>query len=390
MQYNVTYACGHEGTVDIYGRSRDREWKLAHEEEKLCPDCWKKQRDEERAKQNAEAAEANKEAGLPELEGTEKQIAWAESIRKSMIDHIIEYYVSQITDEAKAEHPEEYERVMKAFEAIKQHTDASWWIDNRVNDDKIGLRRLINAEIEAIKKAEKEPPKAIIEAAKAEATVYPEKRVTDLVVEISVSDNEVSAYLPERSDVFREIVKGLDYGWGSGRWRKPIKVTNGPASDRAAELGNRLLAAGFPVRIYDPEIRQKAVSGEYEPECKRWVFVTNEKHKRPGHLAIWWSRQEGDFYDTAKRIAGAAWYRPYVIVPPENYEEVLDFARMYGFKVSAAAQRAIDAAKELKARALVPDVYTPDKPKEVIPSGKPPVLEVPDEVEIDEEFRDEN
>ena len=385
MRYNVTYACGHEGTVDIYGRSRDREWKLAREEEKLCPDCWKKQRDEERAKQNAEAAEANKEAGLPELEGTEKQIAWAESIRKSMIDHIIEYYVSQITDEAKAEHP-----VMKAFEAIKQHTDASWWIDNRVNDDKIGLRRLINAEIEAIKKAEKEPPKAIIEAAKAEATVYPEKRVTDLVVEISVSDNEVSAYLPERNDQFREIVKGLGYKWESGRWRKPIKVTNGPASDRAAELGNKLLVAGFPVRIYDPEIRQKAVSGEYEPECKRWIFVTNEKHKRPGHLAIWWSRQEGDFYDTAKRIAGAAWYRPYVIVPPENYEEVLDFARMYGFKVSAAAQRAIDAAKELKARALVPDVYTPDKPKEVIPSGKPPVLEVPDEVEIDEEFRDEN
>src|SRR5690554_156523 len=137
-KYDVTYSCGHSDTIQLYGKTRDREWRLAREQEKLCPECWKKYREEERAKENAKAAEANKAAGLPTLEGTEKQIAWAETIRKSMIDHVAEYYISQIADETKAEHPE----IMKGFEAMKRHTDASWWIDNRLNDDKIGLRRL--------------------------------------------------------------------------------------------------------------------------------------------------------------------------------------------------------------------------------------------------------
>jgi hypothetical protein len=383
VQYNVTYACGHEGTVQLYGKRSEREWKLAREEEKLCPDCWKAERDEKRKQKNAEAAEANAAAGLPPLEGTEAQVLWAESIRQEALKFIHDYYTGDPYG------LDDFDDYLKGLESIKQRVSASWWIDNRqvfYNVDRTG--DLLLEEAKRAKLEESAPPAEIVEQAKAEATVYPEKRVTDLVVEISVSDNEVSAYLPERSDVFREIVKGLGYDWGSGRWRKPIKVTNGPASDRAAELGNKLLVAGFPVRIYDPEIRQKAVSGEYEPECKRWVFVTNEKHKRPGCLAIWWSRQEGDFYGTAKRIAGAAWDRPYVIVPPENYEEVLDFAQMYGFQVSEAAKKAIETAKAMKARALVPN--TPSKPKEVIPSGKPPVLEVPDEVEIDDEFRDEN
>lgn len=383
MQYSVTYACGHEGMVQLYGKNSERLWKLSREEEKLCPECWKAKRDEERKQKHVEAAEANAAAGLPPLEGTEAQVLWAESIRQEALKFIHDYYTGDpygLND---------FDDYLKGLESIKQHTPASWWIDNRqvfYNVDRTG--DLLLEEAKRAKLEESAPPAEIVEQAKVEATVYPEKRVTDLVVEISVSDNEVSAYLPERSDVFREIVKGLGYDWGSGRWRKPIKVTNGPASDRAAELGNRLLAAGFPVRIYDAEIRERAVNGKYEPECRRWIMVRKQGYDYAGWLAIWWDRREGDFYDTARKIAGARWSKLCMVVPPENYEEVLDFAQMYGFQVSEAAKKAIETAKAMKARTLVPN--TPSKPKEVIPSGKPPVLEVPDEVEIDDEFRDEN
>ncbi len=387
-KYNVTYTCGHTDTVQIYGPGRDREWKLAREESKLCPECYKKHLDEERARQNAEAAEANQLAGLPQLEGTEKQIAWAESIRKSMIDHIIEYYISQITDEAKAEHPEEYELVMKAFEAIKQHTDASWWIDNRVNDDKIGLCRLMNAEIEAIKKAEKEPPKAIIEAAKAEATVYPEKAVSNLVAEITIKGDTIEIHYPERNEDFRVLLKKLGYKWENG-WTRKIAEITGSAVDRAAEVGNKLLAAGFPIRIYDENIRQKAISGEYEPECKRWIQV-RLSGEYEGWLAINWDGHNEDLYQAAKKIAGARWSNPSMVVPPENYLEVLDFAEMYKFNISQKAKEVIENAEALREASLTTGVKSPKSERLPEPGKAPEKLEVPQEVDIDDEFRDEN
>lgn len=107
-KYKVTYTCGHEGVVNIIGPNKDREWKLAYEEAKLCPDCYKAKLEAERQKQNAEAAEANQTAGLPKLEGTEKQIAWAETIRKSILEGIESKVLSKIN-------PEQKELTLKAF-----------------------------------------------------------------------------------------------------------------------------------------------------------------------------------------------------------------------------------------------------------------------------------
>lgn len=388
--YDVTYACGHSGSIQLYGKIKDREWKRANEETKLCPECWKKRQEEERAKKNAEAAEVNKAAGLPQLEGAEKQIAWAETIRKSMIEHIEEYYISQITDEAKAEYPEEYERIMKGFEALKLHTDASWWIDNQINDDRVGLRRLINAEIEALKKAAEEPPAQIIEQTKIEATVYPENAISNLVAEIIYDEHHIEAFFPERNDSFRKVIKELGYKWAPTEllWYLMINKLNGPAIERAAETGNKLLAAGLPVRIYDPEVRRKAIEGDYEPECKRWVMA-RVKGEYEGWLAIYWKGYDDDLYRAAKKIAGARWSSPSMVVPPENFEEVLDFAAMYGLKISEKATEIIAAARELKEKALVTGVKVRDLQQEnPTPGGKPPVLEVPNDVEIDAELRD--
>lgn len=387
-KYDVTYTCGHTDTIQIYGPGRDRERKLANEESKLCPDCYKAKLEADRQKQNAEAAEANQAAGLPKLEGTEKQIAWAESIRKSMIDHIIEYYISQITDEAKAEHPEEYERVMKGFEALKRHTDASWWIDNRINDDKIGLRRLINAEIEAIKKAEKEPPAAIVEVAKAEATVYPEKPVSSLVAEISIKGDTVEVNYPERNESFRQIMKNHGFEWKPG-WKRTIGKYNGSIQDRAAEIGNKLLAAGFPIRIYDEEIRRRAIAGEYAAEPKRWIMARTTGDYT-GWLVISWPYGGTNYYDAARKIPGSKYSSPNVLVPPESFMEVLDFAQMYKFNISDGAQEVIEAARQLREKALTTGVKVPKSERLPEPGKVPEKLEIPEEVAIDEEFRDEN
>lgn len=69
MKTTITYACGHEGTVQLYGKSADRDRKKTWlEQNALCPDCQKKQR--ERETQKALAVTANLD--LPALTGSRK------------------------------------------------------------------------------------------------------------------------------------------------------------------------------------------------------------------------------------------------------------------------------------------------------------------------------
>lgn len=50
MKYNVNFSCGHESTVDLVGKTADRERKIAYfEAYGLCPECYKAQKEDEKA-----------------------------------------------------------------------------------------------------------------------------------------------------------------------------------------------------------------------------------------------------------------------------------------------------------------------------------------------------
>jgi len=125
-KYTVTYRCGHKGEVQICGPQKDRQGKADYEATKLCKTCWQADQDASRAAANAEAAEAAQTAGRPELQGTEKQVAWATTIRENKA---LEFATAQV-NAAKAG-PE----CAGIFEAIAgrilAQTAASWWIDRR-------------------------------------------------------------------------------------------------------------------------------------------------------------------------------------------------------------------------------------------------------------------
>lgn len=76
-KYTVTYACGHTGTIELFGKMNEREYRLKQLTDQLCPDCY-----------NQQVSKENQENGLPKLEGSEKQINWAEKIRKQNISKI--------------------------------------------------------------------------------------------------------------------------------------------------------------------------------------------------------------------------------------------------------------------------------------------------------------
>lgn len=90
MKYTVTFSCGHEATVDLFGKTSERERRITwYEKEGICPDCYRKMKEDERRQADAElAAYADKietEHNLPKLEGTEKQVSWARKIRAGVI-----------------------------------------------------------------------------------------------------------------------------------------------------------------------------------------------------------------------------------------------------------------------------------------------------------------
>ena len=85
MKTEIKLACGHVQTFDIYGSAVERErrakWIADH---CICKEGEAK----ERAEKTAAAMAAAEKEGLVQLEGTEKQIAWAVVIRKDILEKL--------------------------------------------------------------------------------------------------------------------------------------------------------------------------------------------------------------------------------------------------------------------------------------------------------------
>lgn len=384
-KYYVTCpVCGEEHRISLFGKISDREWKLEHWDW-TCDECKKKRYDEE----NASAAEENKEAGLPALEGTERQVAWAETIRKQIITAInteIEEKESPFKlDLSDTKSQQVFNATIKR---IFNETQASWWIDNRDERPRDLVRSLAPKVYESGEWAVAEDnTKGLEEEAKREATVYPpeEKEKTKTVTEIRISGDEVQMIFPEKRDSFRLLAreKGFRWKYSAKCWSRKVSEIGGSANDFIAEIGNALLAEGYPICIFDAEIRNKAISGEFKPEKTRWV----EKKDDDWFKLIWPFKE--DFYRTARKIPGSLYDNKCkrVVIPTSKFDEILDFAERFDFSISESAMQMIEKAKEYYENALVADVER-KKVELREPCEGAPVLNVPKEVEIDESLRD--
>lgn len=382
-RYGVDYSCGHRGEIALFGPTKNRERRLEKEKENLCSDCHEKQL----AEQGATAAQENAANGLLPLYGTEKQVLWAEQIRNAAMKL---FESIEIT-------PQSSFRLRDATQADIDHAihdtmtkeKASWWIDNRTVFNPVAFVDFLAKELAEGKHKQTVAPKEAVSDARAESTVRPGKPKTETVAEIRIKGDTVEVDFPEKREDFWTVVKKqLNFSWSGTCWQRALIAKNGTPADRAAEVGHVLLAAGFPVRIYDGDVRQKAISGDFAAEQPRWILCRKEGAEYAGWFAIRWGKDD-DFYTAAKRIPGSRWHSPSVVVPPEQYEQVMDFAERYGFAVSDDARGAADRAKLAKESALVVNVTNRQRAVHAA-SDKPPVLATPEEVEIHDVLRDTN
>ena len=118
-KYTINHTCGHTVDVQLYGAYKDRERRIAYLETCECDECRK-------AKANAAAAEAKAARGLADLTGSEKQVAWANTIRENAYKCLDTLAQFANNDQAKA--------MMDGWRAkMDTQTEAKWWIDNRYN-----------------------------------------------------------------------------------------------------------------------------------------------------------------------------------------------------------------------------------------------------------------
>lgn len=214
--------------------------------------------------------------------------------------------------------------------------------------------------------------------------VRPVAPISRTVVELSIAGRIVRAYFPERKDAFGDVLKRLGYVW-KDPWQREFHARAGDIRDRAAELGRHLLAAKFCVRFPSAEVRRRAVTGDYEPEHRRWVLA-KVKGQYKNWFVLEWPRID-DFFDRAIRIGGAKYDKPHVVIPPDQFMEVQDFAQMHNFRLSDTAQRVMAQAQKQWDLALVVDIDSIELP--AFTDDETPTELAAEDAEIDDDLADE-
>lgn len=369
-------------------RNRAEADRIAGWKRFTCADCL----DVIRQAETAQAAEFNAVRGLPSLQGTPAQIAWAEVVRAKFIGEI-ETLLRQrlrVTDDMEREahrafdlpvgFKQAWDRLLDALAILEANDDAHWWIEKRMwrAADLVAdvATKVPTGEALLVQQIEAAFEKSVQEST---TLVPPGALVSSIAVEISISIREqaVEACFPDRQEKFRELIKSMGYTWdqAASRWFRAITAFSGPVDERAVELGHRLLQAGFKVCLQDGVLRERVVSAGYQPERKRWV-MKRSGGKYDGWFAIHWTA--GDYYEQARKLPGSRWEKPFVCVPAQAFEAVQDFAQLYGFSISDGAKGVIEAASvAYKAQRLgaVAEHKGADKP-----DGLKAILETPVEV----------
>lgn len=339
--------------------------KWAEENITECQDCENARIEKQRAEENAQAAAAAKDAGWPELSGSAKQVAWAETIRRETLALLKQHFetMSQRKPQAMA--------VYGLLEALLLGSrSAGWWIEGRdalshirgilMTAKRLDADAFARAEDVMENGAQEQPAE---QPAQPERPIaVPEKPAHEGTVDLHITGGDVVASY-EKDDTFRGIVKDLGFSWKDGAWRLRIGERTGSAENVCAELGSRLLNAGFSVRFDSQEILDRAVGGEYTPMHRRWIGDYNGFY-------ITWPR-ESDLYHQAKALPGARYDAPGVVVPETSWAAVADFAEKYDFRLTSKAQLRMDrmsgAAQTVAPAAVREAVY---QEKDVLKSSR--------------------
>lgn len=368
---NCTCAtCGAEFVYEkiCYNRRQADEFEAwAEDHITECTECYRARMERERQEraeqhraENRENEEKSEMIGLPELEGTEKQKAWASTIRLEWIAWA-EGQIERAAETVEKHRgiPEDAEKVKAGDEDIAHDKvvlawakcniiSAAYWIENR--NMKITVWRYAksrtaedtNEAREAAEKTEAEAKaKAELEAAEkaereANATVAPEGVENPIIATIR-TDGDTVTVSSDKDEKLREIVKDCGMSWDKSRWTlKTRSIINESADNLAAYIGNRLLRAGFAIRIFNNDILDAAVEGTAEPRATRVLS------RKGDHFRLEWEGTDDEIYSAGRKLKGAKYEDHGFTIPFSSWRMAFDLAELNGVAISNGAKKAAE------------------------------------------------
>lgn len=342
---------------------------------------------------------------LPELTGTEKQVAWAAEIRARLVKaYILE---NESNEDFK---DEELDPVVITQYICENHTSSSDWIDWSRNcglefvyrvwtreyrkyrrrlweeSQKSDEERAAEAAALAEEEAERKAAEERAERSRAERTAKSTDNPKPGVVVIKYAPNGTAIDLVYEKDAdFIEIAKRNGFEWASfwKLWCKGIDQYTGSTEDRMANVGHDLLDAGFVVEFPSAEIKEKAVKASYEREHASWIRADGSK------IEIWFKRFKGkwNLYGNAMSIKSAKYIKgeSRILVKPEFYKEVLEFAQEYDIPLTEDAKALIQ--KQIAKEQQIPVTEVAAYVKE---SDMPSLQIVTDENGVIDDLKDDD
>lgn len=355
MKVYVTYACGHEGTVECYNAFRgQREWIEQRERQKLCPEC----RQREYEKENQENERLAQEMGLPELKGTPKQIAYGNTCRINLLK-TFEQFEREIMDGLeKYRGHERYPKLQEMcntanaiMEYIPTITDAAWFINARISTaDVVQFVRSFEREYpnryeKIINQMHNLTKKDMEEEVIQESIIKPENICHDGIVSIQYDGDHKICITGGWSRELKDLMRKLRYTWATGdrTFYRNVNSRSGSISDRIAEAGSHLLESGYVISVQGNEAYAKIKKGVYEPEWHRWVDINKN-----GQLTIVFDYNDDEAYHIMRETLGREVHKDdgQWVISPAHYMSIDELVKLHDFKITDEASSAIENVRK--------------------------------------------
>ena len=285
--------------------------------------------------------------------GTAAQVAWAISIRARVVEVVVSWldeHLSKLSASLYGLSGIETGAAADLLDSLAVIDSASWWINHRHHS----VERLIAEMRHRIGVASSVRPPNL--ECLAEATLRPEGSTTDVIAEIRALPTRVEMKSERLSEAATKVLKDLGMRWDSASmlWYKAINRRSGTSIDRAAEIGNAMLLAGVPIRVFDESIRAAAVSASFAPEQVRWILLAPETKDHDQRLVLKWARRE-DLYQKVKHLSRVRWDREKQVawLPLSAIDQVDDLVEHLGFSVDVDALHALEAQRLVIEKAIL-------------------------------------
>ena len=132
----IELLCGHTEKHRLYGMAEEQDVQEQKIAARKCSACIQAEQNAERDGRNATNAAENAAAGLPALEGTPKQIAWAETIRAEArrgfealdVSHL-DYEWWDSANQSPRTRARAEQLIRDDIARTMARTQAAWWIE---------------------------------------------------------------------------------------------------------------------------------------------------------------------------------------------------------------------------------------------------------------------